>query len=81
MKTEQNAIYANLGLYYSARGYFHVKCFWQQCYTIAVDMILIHLIQIFARVWALTWPKEGLKPIFPYFALLSQDLQKLFLGK
>ena len=60
---------------YSARGYFHVNFFWLKCYAITVDMVQK---KFFGKVWALIGPKEGSNTIFPYFALVSQGLQKNF---
>ena len=48
LKTEQNPFFfVNLGLYYSATGYFHIN-FFKKCYTITADMILIHL-ELFSK--------------------------------
>ena len=43
----KSIFFVNLGLYYSATGYFHIN-FFKKCYTITADMILIHL-ELFSK--------------------------------
>ena len=82
LKTKQNTIFMLFwGSITQQQVFLHVNLFWLKCYTITVDMILIHWKKNFARVWALIGPKEGSEPNISIICLPTPRLEKNFVEK
>ena len=82
MKMAENTTFTLLwGSVTQQQVFLHVNLFWLKCYTVTVDMILIHFKKIFARVWTLIGLKEGSEPKFSILCLAIPRLAKIFWEK